>query len=136
MPFPLMGLLGPLFGMGKTWLENRGKLKQAKQDSKLALEQAKTEGMIARMAAGQQADIAWENLSIENNGWKDEFWTLVIASPLIACFIPGGAEYVSQGFAALNENTPEWYQWAIMISIGSAFGVRRFTDFMKMKKGA
>jgi len=136
MPLPILAALGPLLGMGKTWLEGRNARKQAKLSSDLALNQAKTEGMIKRMEQGQVADIAWENLSISNNGWKDEFWTLVIAIPLVGCFIPGGAELVRAGFEALNSSTPEWYQWAVLISIGSAFGVRRITEFMKAKKGA
>lgn len=137
MPLPLLGaVIGPLLNIGKDWLQSRSQRKQVKLESELKLEQAKTDGMIKRLEAGQQADIAWENLSIRNNGWKDEFWTIVIATPMVACFVPGWAVHVQAGFEALSASTPEWYQWAILISIGSAFGVRRFANLMQLKKGA
>ena len=136
MALPIIPIISSLIGAGKSWLESRAKRKAAELDSALRLEEARTESMIKRMEAGQAADIAWENLSIQNNGWKDEFWTLVIALPLVACFVPGWAVHVRAGFEALSASTPEWYQWAILISIGSAFGVRRITEFMKLKKGA
>ena len=96
---------------------------------------AKTEAMIARMANKASADVAWENLSIENAGWKDEWFTLMLSVPVVMCFIPGGAPYVQAGFAALSASTPEWFTYAFLVAVGSSFGVRKLTDFMSLRKG-
>ena len=108
--------------------------KAVKLESDIRIAQAVTEAKISLLANGQKADIAWENLSIQNSGWKDEFWTIVLSIPMIMCFIPGLVDYVSLGFEALTK-TPEWYQWAVSIAIGSAFGVRQFTKLMQIRKG-
>ena len=105
-----------------------------KLEGELAVSQAKTDAHIEKIRTGQAADIAWESTSLDNSGWKDEYWTIVLSMPMIMCFIPGLVTYVERGFVAL-QNTPEWYQYAIGIAIGSAFGVRQFANFMKLKKG-
>jgi hypothetical protein len=108
--------------------------KAAKLESDLRINEAVTEAKVQRLAQGQSADIAWEKTSIDNSGWKDEFWTIVLSIPAIFCFMPGMAGYIMEGFDVLRE-TPDWYQWALLIAIGSSFGVRRFTDLMNVKKG-
>jgi len=69
----------------------------------------------------------WEGKSIDNSGWKDEFWTIVLSIPLIGVFFPGWVDVFIAGFEAL-ERTPEWYRWAVAVAIGSAFGVRKFAE--------
>ena len=110
------------------------KRKTAKLDSDLAISKAKTDANIKKIATGQTADIAWEKTSLEQSGWKDEYWTIVLSIPMIMCFIPGLVEYVEKGFAALQQ-TPEWYRYVIGVAIGSAFGVRQVANFMSLKKG-
>ena len=68
---------------------------------------------------------AWEEIQAKNSGdsFKDEFWTVVFAIPLIMCFIPGLVQYVHQGFAVLKE-TPEWYQYTLMTLVFASVGVR------------
>ena len=132
---PIPAILTGIFSMAGDWLDGRRKLKQVKLDSEVKLAQAKTEAMIAHMQTKQAADVAWENLSITNSGWKDEWFTILLSIPIIMCFIPGGAQYVQAGFSALNASTPEWYQWAFLVAVGSSFGVRKLTDFMSLRKG-
>lgn len=108
--------------------------KTAKLENELALAKAQTEAKIARLAAGQQADIAWENLSISNSGWKDEYLTIVLTIPAILCFIPGADVYVHKGFEALH-SCPSWYEWMLSIVVASSFGYRKIADFMALKKG-
>ena len=122
--------------MAGDWLKGRRELKAVKLEGEIALARAKTVAQITLMADKQAADVAWENLSITNSGWKDEWFTLLLSIPIIMCFIPGGAQYVQAGFSALNESTPEWYQWAFLVAVGSSFGVRKLTDFMSLRKGA
>lgn len=126
----LSGFVKPVTGIIDGWQQR----KTAALESDLAIAKAKTEATIKRLETGQQADIAWETLSIQNNGWKDEWFTILLSIPLIMCFIPSMAQYVYAGFAAL-EKTPEWYKWAFMVAVGSSFGYRKIADFMSLKKG-
>jgi len=123
-------VLGPVTSLVKGWQDR----KSAKLKSDLQVQEAKTQAMIDKISTGQKADIAWENTSIEQSSWKDEYWTLILSIPLIMCFIPGLLQYVQAGFEALN-STPPWYRWAIGIAIGSSFGYRKIADFMSLKKG-
>ena len=132
---PIIGdILGELIGTGRDYLAGRRKLKQAKVEGALKINKAKVEAQQQMIADGQKADISWENTSLQQSGWKDEYWTIILSIPLILCFIPGLADYISKGFEAL-EITPKWYRYAVGVAIGSAFGVRKFADFMKLRKG-
>ena len=104
-------VLGPVTSLVKGWQDR----KSAKLKSDLQVQEAKTQAMIDKISTGQKADIAWENTSIEQSSWKDEYWTLILSIPLIMCFIPGLLQYVQAGFEALN-STPPWYRWAIGIA--------------------
>jgi hypothetical protein len=108
--------------------------KKVKLESELKVAEAKTEATIRRLSTQQEADIAWENLSIHNSGWKDEYLTILLSIPIIMCFIPGLDVYVFAGFIAL-EKTPEWYKWCFMIVVASSFGYRKVADFMALRKG-
>lgn len=110
------------------------KRKSAKQQNELAIAQAKTNALIKRLETGQKADIAWEQTSITNSGWKDEYWTVILSIPAILCFVPGMSQYVTAGFESLKQ-TPDWYQWAFGIAVASSFGYRKLADFMALKKG-
>ena len=123
-------ILAPITTMINGWQER----KRVGLENEIKLAQAKTNSMIKILETQQTADIAWENLSITNSGWKDEYWTLILSIPAIMCFIPGMDVYVRAGFSSLTD-CPEWYQWAVGIAIGSAFGIRKFADFMSLKKG-
>lgn len=114
----------------KGWQER----KKARLESEIKINEAKTQATIKRLETGQAADIAWEQLSIANAGWKDEFFVIVFSIPLILCFIPGMVTYVTLGFAALA-TTPDWYHYGLMIMIASSFGVKKFIDFKRTQKG-
>jgi len=130
----LTGTLGqfvkPVTGVINGWQQR----KTAELENDLAISKAQTDAKITRLQTGQNADIAWENLSIQNNGWKDEWFTLLFSIPMILCFIPEMTQYVSAGFEALDK-TPEWYRWCLMVAVGSSFGYRKIADFMSLKKG-
>jgi hypothetical protein len=113
--------------------------KSAKLKGDLLIATAQVNAKIARLETGQKADIAWENLSITNSGWKDEWFTLLLSIPAVLSFMPvmWGIDFqgiVRDGFSALKE-CPDWYNWMLGIAVGSAFGYRRIADFMSRKKG-
>ena len=120
----------PVTDMVKGWQQR----KTVKLEGDLAISKAKTDANIKKIATGQIADIAWEKTSLEQSGWKDEYWTIVLSIPMIMCFIPGLVTYVERGFMALQQ-TPLWYRYVVGLAIGSAFGVKSVTNFMTLKKG-
>ena len=115
-------------------LKDYGERKKLKLESDKRIAEAVTVSKIKRLETGQQGDIAWENLSIQNSSWKDEFWTIVLGIPAVLCFTPWGAPLVAAGFEALAL-TPGWYQTLFSVAVGSAFGVRTFTNFKSLMKG-
>jgi hypothetical protein len=128
-------ILKPVTAIVDGWQQR----KTAKLAGDLRIANAQVDAKIARLATGQKADIAWENLSITNSGWKDEWFTLLLSIPAIMSFIPAmwGVDFqgiVRAGFSALKE-CPDWYNWMLGIAVGSAFGYRRIADFMSRKKG-
>lgn len=126
----IAGLLTPVTELAKGWQNRR----EAKLKSDLRVNEAATNAKIRRLETGQRADIAWENLSITNSGWKDEWFTIILSIPAILCFIPGMDVYVYNGFSSLK-NCPGWYSWALCIAVASSFGYRKFADLMAIKKG-
>lgn len=125
------GLISPVTNIVKGWQDR----KKAKLEGEIRLNQAAVDAKINRLQTDQNADIAWEQLSIKNSGWKDEYILIMLSLPMILCFIPGMDIYVQMGFAALDK-TPKWYQWAFMVAVGSSFGYRKIADFMSLKKGS
>ena len=58
-----------------------------------------------------------------NTSWKDEFWTLILAIPMICAFVPLLVPYVHAGFDALKQ-MPDWYQYVLIAAICTSFGIR------------
>lgn len=53
-----------------------------------------------------------------------EFWTVILALPILLAFVPwGGAEVVLRGFQALGQ-APDFFKWAVGAAITIAFGIR------------
>jgi hypothetical protein len=128
-------ILAPVTSIVDGWQQR----KSAKLKGDLLIATAQVNAKIARLETGQKADIAWENLSITNSGWKDEWFTLLLSIPAVLSFMPEmyGVDFraiVTEGFRALKE-CPDWYNWMLGIAVGSAFGYRRIADFMSRKKG-
>jgi hypothetical protein len=126
------GLVSPI----TTYLGRRQEIQSAEQTAKLAVISFKVQAYENRLTNAQAGDIKWENTSIENSGWKDEYWTLVISIPAILCFCgPRASQIVTDGFLAL-QGCPEWYKWCMLISVSSAYGYKKLADFMALKKGS
>lgn len=111
----MLALLSAVAGLGQTWLENKREKDKAKGEQEVTL--IKQAG-------------SWEEIHAKGstNSWKDEFWTIVFAIPLIMCFIPGMDTIVSAGFAVLAQ-TPEWYRYTVGVLVAASVGVRQFKNF-------
>ncbi|WP_348681584.1 hypothetical protein [Alteromonas mediterranea] len=125
-----MNILGGLFGavtnLGSTWLKNKAAEKQAKHEAKMNV---------------IQNDADWEAKMADASAssWKDEFFSLVLSTPL---FFIGYAivvddmtiiHRVEQAFAALN-NLPDWYQYLLFIAVSASFGIKGADKVMNMRK--
>ena len=122
-----------VLGLVATPIKGYIEAKKLDQESSIRIKEAKTNATIAYLAKDQDHSIDWDEQNAKNaaTSWKDEFWTIVLAIPAVLCFIPGGATYVADGFAVLKE-TPEWYQYALLVAISAAFG---WSKLMQWKKG-
>jgi hypothetical protein len=82
-----------------------------------------------------EQDISWEALQARNASasLKDEFWTVVLAIPLIMCFFPPLVPHIEAGFQALDK-MPLWYRASLGVAIGAAFGVKSIIGLMSLRK--
>lgn len=120
-------LLGPALELGKDFLKGKAEEKKAIQQRKIS---------------AIQNDADWENKMADatSNSWKDEFWSIILALPIIAVVYSVAIDDVSiidrvnQGFAALN-GLPEWYQYLLFIAVSASFGLKSADKLMGLKKG-
>lgn len=116
----ISGLTAPVIN----YFDSKQKIRAAADQTKLENEKALQDATLVAVREGRSLDSLWELESLKNQGWKDEFWTILFACPIFLCFIPRCAPYIKQGFAILDSSTPDWYKWMLMIIVGAAFGVR------------
>lgn len=127
------GLLSPLTEMAKEWQAR----KRARLENDLALAKATTEAKIQRVMTAQEADIKWEFTALEGSGIKDEVMMAVILTPMVLCFFGDwGAGVVAQGFTAIRDNVPIWWQSAFGATVAVSYGLKKFADFKSFGKGA
>lgn len=103
-------LAGPIVGLFT-------KREERKKETKLK--------QIDRLKNADDSLAEWESIQAENGrySWKDEFWTIVLAIPLIMCFIPAMVPYVREGFKVLAE-MPLFYQSWLGVAVLSSFGIK------------
>jgi hypothetical protein len=111
-------VLGPIADLAKSWFDGKQKEKQRKDELTAALQQKQLE----QISIAQDYAQAFRLAQIQTAGWRPGFWTLVLAAPVVGCFVPGGAEVVQAGFQALSVSTPSWFQYFLGMAISSAFG--------------
>lgn len=120
-------LLGPAVDLAKDFIKGKADEKKAIQERKI--------NMI-------QNDADWENKMADatSNSWKDEFWSIILALPIMAVVYSVAMddvsiiERVNEGFAALNQ-LPEWYQYLLFIAVSASFGLKSADKLMGLKKG-
>ena len=88
-----------------------------------------------------QSGADWEEKMADASSlsWKDEFWTVILALPLIAISFgvitdsPEVIERVRHGFQVLSE-LDEWYQYLLFLAISASFGIRGADKLMALRK--
>ncbi len=110
MAIPFVALFGPVVNYFTKRSENQTRIKEKNID---------------RIVNAEDKMAAWETIQAESGrySWKDEFWTIVLAIPMIGCFVPGGEVIMIDGFKALK-NMPDFYQYWLGIAVLSAFGIK------------
>lgn len=112
----LKALVSPLTSLASMYMENKRQEKQELHEQKI---------QIIRNTAN------WEEIQAQNSAtsWKDELWTLVLASPVVAIMVAVSTgdttiiDRVNQGFATLG-TLPEWYQYLMFIAVTASFGIK------------
>lgn len=123
----LQMLIGPAMDLAKDFVKG-------KAEEKKAIQQRKIQAI--------QNDADWENKMADAtaNSWKDEFWTIVLASPVIAVMYGVATDdqsvmdRVNQAFVALD-TLPEWFTYCLFISISASYGLKSADKLMNLKKG-
>ena len=121
----LQALLGPVAGLAKTWMNNRHEKSQAKHQAKMQV--------ISNTAT-------WEEKMADAsaNSLKDEFWTAILAIPLLCVGYsvvandPSILDRVADGFRALD-TLPDWYQYLLFLAVSASFGIRGADKLMKLR---
>ncbi len=109
-------------------------------------------GHFKRKAAEKQAtherkleviktDASWENKMADatQNSLKDEFWTLILALPLISISYgvmtdnPEVIERVRHGFQVFEE-LDDWYTYLLFLVVSASFGLRSADKLMNLRK--
>lgn len=106
------------------YMNNKAEEKQAKHQAKMEV-----------IKQGGKWEETMAQASI--NSWKDEFWTIIFAIPLVlvfygAVFDPYYIVRVEEAFAAL-ETLPEWYQYLLFMAVSASFGIRGADKLMKLR---
>jgi len=119
-------LIGPAMDLAKDFIKGKADEKKAIQERKIS-------------AIQNDADWEAKMANATANSWKDEFWSIVLALPIIAIAYSVAIDDVSiiervkSGFEVLN-NLPEWYQYLLFIAVSASFGLKSADKIMGMKK--
>lgn len=94
---------------------------KGKQERKME----KVKGNIERIERSDNKEAEWEKIQAEGSksSWKDEFWTVILAIPLVLCFFPQTVPYIQEGFIVLD-TMPDYYKYWLGLAISAAFAVR------------
>ena len=120
-------LIGPAMDLAKDFIKG-------KADEKKAIQQRKINAI--------QNDADWEAKMADAtaNSWKDEFWSIILALPILAVAYSVATDNtavidrLNSAFDTLN-TLPEWYQYLLFIAVSASFGLKSADKLMNLKKG-
>lgn len=118
----ISSLLGGVVNVATTHLESKAKVKLAK---------AEAESEVLKTVAQHESKWEMAMANASDNSWKDEAWTILFIAIILGCFIPGLQMHIETGFYVLKTSTPEWFKYAVYMSISASFGIRGIGKFLK-----
>jgi hypothetical protein len=100
---------------------------------KATIKAAKVKGQVEVIQIAAKNSAEWTMLMAKGamSSWKDEYVLILLSVPYILSFVPGGAEYATDGFAALA-TMPEWYTYSFMTICLASYGIK-FSDVLRNK---
>lgn len=134
MPIPFLPIITSILGIGTKIFEGWGERKKAKVEHKIRLTELKLQLKEKRLQAEIDADVDIDKINTENmaTSWKDEYLLFLFSIPVIMCFVPGLAIYVTAGFIALS-GTPMWYQVIFVVMCLTIYGHRKLAKLFASK---
>ncbi len=135
----ILGIIGNFLGIGKNWLDNRAKLKQAKQEQEYEIVKAETKAIVDRIMSNTQSDNQIDLITARNKRYtsKDEIITYLFLIPIIiASVTPFIIAYQNSGWINLNQfikdsyysldQLPYWYKYVLFAIVIDVLGFRSF----------
>lgn len=136
----LLKIIGNLLGIGKGYLENKAKLKQAKQDQKFAIINAETSAKVKRINSETEGDLSIDLITARNKKYtfKDEILTYLFLMPVVvATLVPFLQAMAPDGdWTKLNvyfkdsyetlDTLPQWYKHVLYAVVIDVLGFRSF----------
>ncbi len=107
-------LISGLFKLGTTWVDNKGKIAQARVDAEVT---------VIKKQAESKAD--WNALMAKGamTSWKDEWFVILFSIPMVLSFFPVFVPVVEEGFRVLA-TMPDWYKAFLGAAVAASFGIR------------
>jgi hypothetical protein len=136
----IIKIIGDLLGIGKGYLDNRAKLKQAKSDQKHEIIVAETKATVDRILNNTESDNSIDLITARNKKYtfKDEVLTYLFLMPVIVATVvpffqamsPEGSwtelnVYFKDSYETLD-TLPEWYKHVLYAVVIDVLGFRSF----------
>jgi len=133
----IFGVIADLLGIGKAALNNRARLKQAKQDQEFKIVEAQTGALTDRIRSNTDTDNQIDIITSQNKKYtlKDEVVSYLFLTPLlvtniipfIVAFKTGQWTklnlFFTDSYQALNL-LPDWYKWGLGLVVIDILGFR------------
>tara|TARA_R110000737_G_scaffold30068_1_gene48657 strand:+ start:588 stop:1061 length:474 start_codon:yes stop_codon:yes gene_type:complete len=136
----IFSIIGNLLGVGKGYLENKAKLKQAKQDQEFAIINAETGAKVKRINSETEGDLSIDLITARDKKYtlKDEVVTYLFLMPVVVATIvpffqamsPDGSwtelnVYFKSSYETLDD-LPSWYKHVLYAVVIDVLGFRSF----------
>lgn len=135
----ILKVVGNIFGIGKDYLNNRAKLKAAKQEQQFKIIEAETKAAVHRIETNTQSDAEIDVITARNKRytWKDDVVTYLFLVPVfVATIVPFIIAYGDGSWADLNDHIiksydslsqlPNWYPYVLAAVVTDVLGFRTF----------
>lgn len=111
--------------LASNWMSNKREESAAKHQAKLQI---------------IQNEASWEKMMAQATtaSWKDEWFTLLLSSPIVAVIWGismndlSVIERIGVAFETLDQ-LPDWYQYALYMAISASFGIRGADKLMALR---
>lgn len=135
----IFAIIGNLLGIGKSYLDNRAKLKQLKAEQEFAIVEAETGAIVDRIKSNTDSDNEIDLITARNKKYtlKDEVVTYLFLVPVfVATIVPFMVAYQTEEWISLNkliresyqslDQLPQWYKYVVFAIIVDVLGFRSF----------